>query len=333
MKATIKDIARLAGVSTATVSKIVNQKDDKISSATRDRVMKIIDEVGYVPNRIASSMVTKTTKTLGLIIPDIANPFFPELARGAEDFANREGYTLILCNSDNSLAKEDAYIDMLQEKMVDGIIFTASSSRTEVSSALRKAKIPVITVDRDIEGLESQGKIIVDNESGAYQAVCYMIEQGYERIIHLSGPMSSKPARDRYEGFLRALEAKRLKPVKSHLMSGTYTGEWGYQGVKKLLEEGVDFDGIFCGNDLIALGALKALLENGLRVPEDVGLVGYDDIYMAAMVSPGLTTVRQPKYEMGYEAAKALVDMIENRKRPENGHILSTDLVIRETTR
>ncbi len=273
-------------------------------------MLKIIEEVGYVPNRIASSMVTKKTKTIGLIIPDIANPFFPELARGVEDLANKEGYTLILCNSDNSLEKEDAYIDMLQEKMVDGIIFTASSSRTEVSSALKKVRIPVITVDRDIDGLKSQKKIVVDNEMGAFEAVSYMIDRGYKKIFHISGPMTSKPAQERYSGYLRAIEAKGLKPVEGHLLSGTYTGEWGFNGVQELIQRGLEFDGIFCGNDLIALGALKALHSNNIDVPNAVGLVGYDDIYMAEMVSPELTTVKQPNYEMGYQAAELLVSMI-----------------------
>jgi len=333
VKVTIKDIARLAEVSTATVSKVMNQKDEKISLATRERVMKIINEVGYVPNRIASSMVTKRTKTLGLIIPDIANPFFPELARGAEDLANREGYTLILCNSDNSLEKEDAYIEMLQEKMVDGIIFTASSSRIEVGLALQKVRIPVITVDRDIEGLQSQGKIVVDNESGAFDAVTYMLNQGYKKILHLSGPMTSKPAMDRYNGYLRALKTQGIKPMDGHLISGTYTGEWGFSGVQSLIESGMSFDGIFCGNDLIALGALKALQLNNIDVPKQVGLVGFDDIYMAQLVSPELTTVRQPKYEMGYQAAELLINMIQNNGSELQQNILSTHLVVRGTTK
>ena len=333
MKVTIKDIARLAEVSTATVSKVVNGKDEKISSATRERVMRIIEEFDYVPNRIASSMVTKRTKTIGLIIPDIANPFFPELARGVEDLANKEGYTLILCNSDNSLEKEDAYIDMLQEKMVDGIIFTASSSRTEVSSALKKVRIPVITVDRDIDGLKSQKKIVVNNETGAFDAVSHMIDCGYKKILHVSGPMTSKPAQERYSGYLRALKAKNIKPDKNHLISGTYTGEWGFNAVQELIRKDVSFDGIFCGNDLIALGALKALHSNNIDVPGQVGLVGYDDIYMAQMVSPELTTVRQPNYEMGYQAAEMLVSMIHGQDPKPNADALKTQVVVRGTTR
>lgn len=333
MKATIKDIARLAEVSTATVSKVVNGKDEKISSATRERVMRIINEVGYVPNRIASSMVTKKTKTIGLIIPDIANPFFPELARGVEDLASKEGYTLILCNSDDSLEKEDAYIDMLQEKMVDGIIFTASSSRTEVSSALKKVRIPVITVDRDIDGLKSQRKIVVDNETGAFEAVSYMIDRGYKRIFHISGPMTSKPAQERYRGYLHALKAKGIEPVGGHLISGTYTGEWGYNGVQELIKRGIEFDGIFCGNDLIALGALKALHANKIDVPNSVGLVGYDDIYMAQMVNPELTTVKQPNYEMGYQAAELLLNMIKGLEPDKTSNVLKTHLIVRGTTK
>lgn len=333
MKATIKDIAKLAQVSTATVSKVVNCKDEKISSATRERIMGIIEELGYVPNRIASSMVTKRTKTIGLIIPDIANPFFPEIARGAEDLAKKKGYTLILCNSDNDLEKEDTYIDMLQEKMVDGIIFTASSNRSEVSLALNKSSIPVITVDREIDGLKSQKIILVNNEIDAFNATTHMIDCGYKKILHISGPMASKPAQERYKGYLRALEEKRMKPEDNHLITGRYSGEWGFDTVQNLVSKGIDFDGIFCGNDLIALGALKALHSNNIDVPNHVGLVGYDDIYMSQMVTPELTTVKQPNYEMGYQAAEMLLRMIHGEESKLNSESLKTKLVVRGTTR
>ena len=333
MKPTIKDVSRIANVSIATVSKVVNGKDENISSATRERIKRIIEEVGYVPNRIASSLVTKKTKTIGLIIPDIANPFFPELARGAEDFSNKEGYTIILCNSDNDLEKEDAYIDMLQEKMVDGIIFTASSNRSELSIALNKSSIPVITIERNIDGLQSQNTIVSNNENGAYYAVIHMIECGYEKILHISGPMVSKPAQERYKGYLRALKEKNIEPIENHLIEGKYSGDWGFETIQNLISQRFDYDGVFCGNDLIALGALKALQLNNINVPNQVGLVGYDDIYMAQMVRPELTTVKQPNYEMGYQAAEMLVLMINSEEPNLTSESLETRLIVRGTTR
>ena len=332
-KVTIKDIARLAGVSIATVSMIVNNKDQRISPQTRAKVLKIIEEQNYVPNRVASSMVTKTTKTIGLVIPDIANPFFPEIARGVEDKANKEGYTVILCNSDNILNKEDAYVDMLQEKMVDGIIFTASSRRTTVSTSLQKVKVPVITVDRDLPALGKYGKIVVDNQHGAKEAVTYMINQGYKKIYHITGPLTSKTARDRYAGYIEALDKSHVALPDSHLYEGHYTSEWGYDGICRLLKDGHDFDSVFCGNDMIAIGVLKGLRENGLKVPDQIGVVGYDDVQMAQMLTPELTTVRQPKYDMGFQAAEMLIRMINNEKIDSSEHTLKTELIVRNSTK
>ncbi|BEP28495.1 LacI family DNA-binding transcriptional regulator [Helicovermis profundi] len=333
MKITIKDIAKLADVSTATVSKIVNNKDQSISSATREKVKSIIEEYNYVPNRIASSMITKKTNSIGLIIPDIANPFFPELARGAEDMANKNGYNIILCNSDNDLSKEDSYIEMLQEKMVDGIIFTSSSRRSSVSNTLKKLHIPIITVDREIEDLKSNCRIKVKNREGAFEAVSYMISRGYKKIVNLAGPMTSKPSKDRLEGYIEALVKNNLVVDEKYIIEGSFTSEWGYKGILDIIRKKLEFDSVFCGNDLIALGVLKGLRENGLNVPKDIGVVGFDDIYMATMIDTELTTVRQPNYQMGYKAAQLLINMLENKHYIDKEYILDTKLIIRKTTR
>lgn len=333
MKVTIKDIAKLAGVSTATVSMIVNNKDERISAQTRESVLSIIKKYNYVPNRVASSMVTKTTKTLGLIIPDITNPFFPDIARGVEDKANAEGYTVIFCNSDNTLSKEDAYIDMLQEKMVDGIIFTASSRRTSVSQALEKVSVPVITVDRDIPNLSKQGKITVNNENGAYEAVSYMLSKGYKEIYHITGPLTSKTATDRYNGFCSALKDGQMPILPQQLYEGYFTSKWGEDAIEQLINDGHEFDSIFCGNDMIATGVLKGLQSHGLNVPGDIGVVGFDDIDIARLVTPELTTVRQPKYEMGLKAAEMLIHMINNDHIDQSEFVFNAELIIRKSTR
>ncbi len=333
MKITIKEIAKLANVSTATVSKVVNHKDDNISEATRQRVLDVIDEHNYVPNRIASSMITKKTHTIGLIIPDITNPFFPEVARGVEDFANKAGYQVVLCNSDNEPRKEVAYIAMLQEQMVDGIIFTSSSLRKKVRKEFIRMQIPVITVDREIEGLQTRGKITVDNITGAHKGVCYMIERGYKKILHLSGPLTSKPSMDRFEGYKKALAEHDLAFDPALFYEGNYTSEWGYLGVKTAIHDNVDFDSIFCGNDMIAIGAIKGLKECGLKVPEDIGILGFDNIYIASVVTPNLTTVSQPNYQMGYKAAEMLIHMIKYPMTPVSGVELKTELIIRESTK
>lgn len=333
MKITIKQVAKLAGVSTATVSMIVNKNDDRISQATREKVLSVIEEYRYIPNRVASSMRTKKTKAIGLIIPDITNPFFPILARGIEDFVNKEGYTLILCNSDNNIEKEELYVEMLQEKRVDGIIFTASSARSKVGSSLKKSEIPIIIIEGDIEELKMKASVTVDNEQGAFEAVQYLISRGYKNIIYLSGSMLSKTVQDRYKGYLRAHKESKLKVPTNHLFEGNYSIESGYSSALTVLKSNIAFDGLFCGNDLIAIGAMKALKENHFDIPNSIGVVGYDDINMATIISPSLTTVKQPIYEMGHNAADLLIKMIKGEEISNPECILETKLMIRDSTR
>lgn len=335
MKVTIKDIARVAKVSIATVSKVVNCKDQHISDATRQRVLAIINELNYVPNRIASSMITKNTFTIALVIPDIRNPFFPELARGVEDYANQAGYHVVLCNSDNNPKKESTYIYMLQEKMVDGIIITSTSANNIEESVRHNIRIdiPVITVDRDLANFRTKGKILVDNVAGAFDAVSFMIEKGYRKIVHLSGTINSTPSVQRLEGYRKALEYNNIEFNPDLYLEGTYDIEFGYEGIKKIIDKKIDFDSVFCGNDLIAIGAMKAAKELGYKVPSEIGVMGFDNSYLAGLVSPSLSTVNQPNYQMGYKAAELLINHIKNPSEPHNEVVLKTELVIRESTR
>lgn len=335
MKTTIKEIASAAGVSIATVSKVVNGKDCNISAATRQRVLKTINELNYVPNRIASSMVTKNTYTIGLLIPDITNPFFPEIARGVEDYANKAGYQVVLCNSDNDLKKESEYIHMFQEKMVDGIIITSSASRAseEHSRNYMKIGIPIITVDRDMKDCKTQGKILVDNTKGAFEAVSYMIGKGYKKILHLSGSMNSIPSIQRFNGYKKALKHCNIGFNSDLYFEGTYDVDSGYKGIKEVINKKIDFDSVFCGNDLIAIGAMKAIKELGLKIPKDIGIMGFDNIYISELVTPSLSTVKQPNYNMGYKAAQLLINAIKNPSKTEGEVVLETELIIRESTR
>lgn len=331
MKITIKEIAKMAGVSTTTVSMIINNKAGNISQGTKDRVLNLMKEHNYVPNVMARSLVTKKTHTIGLVIPDITNPFFPEIARGVEDKANQEGYNVIYCNTDDRTIKEERYIEMLLEKMVDGIIFTASSKRIEGFKNPMNVKIPVILMDREIEFAGIKAKITGNNRLGAYEGVKHLFEYGYKRIVFISGPLVNKPSLDRFEGYKKAL--KEFQQQSILVLEGDYKIDWGYEAVKKLIARGEAFDGIFCGNDLIAVGVIKSLKEEGLRVPEDVGVVGFDDIYMARLLDPELTTVRQPNYEMGYRAAEMLIDVISGKEPDPKDMVFDTELIIRKSTK
>jgi LacI family transcriptional regulator len=334
MSITIKEIARLAEVSTATVSMILNKKDRNISPSTREKVLAIAEENNYIPNNAARSLVTRKTNTIGLIMPDITNPFFPEIARGAEDKASEARYSIIFCNTDDSLKQEEKYIEILTEKMVDGIIFAHAADNEETSTGLSKSKTPVILIDRDYRNENVKGRVVVDNENGSYTGVNYLIQRGYKNILYIAGAFITQTAKDRLTGYKRALSDNGIRFHEALVKSGSYRSEWGYQAIEQFLAEKVAFDAVFCGNDLIAFGAIKRLKEAGIRVPEDVGVVGFDDIYVSSMMEPALTTVKQPNYEMGYRAVEMLLDVLESKNDdPGRKVVLNTELIVRKSTR
>lgn len=334
MKLTIKDIARMAEVSTATVSMILNNKDANISTVTREKVLRIVKENNYIPNTMARSLVTRQTKTIGLVIPDIANPFFPELARGAEDKASEAGYSIIYCNTDDDLEKEEKYINMLAEKMVDGIVFTHSAKRTSGLSPIDRGSIPVILIDRDLDSSNVKGRVLVDNLEGAYKAVRHLIDKGYKKIAFITGALTSTTAKDRLAGYKKALKESGIEYNSNYVRAGQYKSEWGLIATKQLLDEGLDFDAVFCGNDLIAISVIKLLKSKSYTIPNDVGIVGFDDIYMASVVEPGLTTIKQPIYEMGYKAVELLIEVLEKsgEAAEQKTIILGTELIVRKST-
>ncbi|WP_326907682.1 LacI family DNA-binding transcriptional regulator [Sedimentibacter sp. MB31-C6] len=338
MKITIKEVAKEAGVSIATVSMIINKKDKNITDATRMKVLEVVKKHNYIPNAMAGSLVTQRTNIIGLILPDITNPFFPGIARGAEDKANKSGYSIIFCNTDDQLEVEEKYIENLTKKMVDGIIIAHSSNSKKMPKILERCKAPVILIDRDFYSENIRGKVLVDNLNGAYKGVNYLIKNGYKKIAFLSGSLKTRTATDRLEGYKMALKDNSIKFNELLVKSGEYRIEWGKNGVKKLLSTNEDFDSIFCGNDLIAIGAMKELKENGYHIPEDIGVMGFDDIYMAGLVDPPLTTIRQPIYEMGYKAMELLIDNINNKNNKISNPqkmksiILETKIIERNST-
>lgn len=333
-KITIKDIAREAGVSTATVSMVLNGKDQAISESTRKRVLSVVKERNFIPNAMAGSLVTRRTNIIGLIIPDIVNPFFPEIARGAEDRAKQAGCSLLLCNTDEDPEQEEKYLVMLSNKMVDGIIIAHSTRSTEPSAFLEQSRIPAIVIDRDWQGTSIQGRILVNNEKGAYLATKHLAEQGYRQIACITGPLKTPTSKDRLHGYQRALREYKLPVREEAILEGEYKKEWGKDAVQTLLTEKIPFDAIFCGNDLIAIGAIKELKRSGIRVPEDVGITGFDDISLASLVDPAITTVKQPNYEMGYQAVSMLLSIIDRTALETDQRIntLNTELVVRESS-
>ncbi|WP_312652233.1 LacI family DNA-binding transcriptional regulator [Proteiniclasticum sp.] len=331
MKITIKDIAKEAGVSIATVSLVLNEKDKHITEATRQRVKDAMKKYNYIPNAMAGSLVTRKTGIIGLILPDITNPFFPGIARGAEDRANEEGYSIIFCNTDDKIEVEEKYIESLTSKMVDGIIIAHSSNSERLSDVLERCQIPIILIDRDFDSKNVEGKVLVNNRDAAFNAITYMVEKGYRKIAYLSGSLKIKTAMDRLRGYKEALMEKNISFDEALVKYGQYRAEWGKKGIEELFQEETDFDAVFCGNDLIAIGAMKEVLRSGFRVPEDIGIMGFDDIYMSQMVEPELTTVKQPNYEMGYQAVNILIQHLREKQAGKGTEKTDHSIVMLDT--
>lgn len=334
MRATIGDIAKLANVSKATVSRVINNKSEGVGEETRQKILKIIEELDYKPSTIARGLVTKRTNTIGLIVPDIANPFFPQLARGVEDAAKENGYTIFLCNSDNDASKEEAYLKALIDKSVDGIILASSiSTQADHCNILKNNNIPFTLVDRYIESMENQVGVYTKNKDGAYMAVDYLLGNGHRKIAFISGPLSIIPALHRFNGYQQAHYDRGVEIDYSIIKEGDYHVDSGFGFVEELIKEGKSFSAVFAGNDMMAVGAVKALKKNKIKVPEDVEVIGYDNVDIATLVEPALSTVAQPTYDIGVVGVQMLINLIEGKELEENNIYLASELILRETTR
>ncbi|MCL4516385.1 MAG: LacI family transcriptional regulator [Firmicutes bacterium] len=331
---TIRDIAREAGVSTATVSRVLNDLQS-VTEETRRKVLETVNRLGYRPNGLARSLSTKRTGTMGLIISDITNPFFPEIARGVEDVLNAYGYNVILCNTDGHAEKEAAYIRLLVEKRVDGIIF--ASVRTDKSdlSDLDANGIPWVLAGRTLPGID-RDCVVVDNILGAYQATQHLLQLGHRRIGYVSGPFHVSVNMERLEGFRQATSGYGLNASELPIVEADFKQAGGYAAALRLLGPQSDLTALFVANDLMAIGVLEAAHDLAIQVPEDLAVVGFDDIPLAALHTIQLTTVAQPKYEIGAVAARMLLDKIDrvntDGDRSSAKVILTPKLQVRRTS-
>lgn len=325
---TMKEIATLAEVSTATVSKIINGNDRYISAATRDKVNRLISEMNYVPNAVAKSLKIKQTRTLGFILPDIRNPFFPEIARGIEDSAGSHGFAVTFCNTDNDFKRESASFAFLQSKMVDGIIITRSLLESNFENYI-SCKLPIVVVDRRIKAKDQGvGEILLDTKSAFFDITELLISRGCEKLAFISA--DSDFDKERFDGYLDALNTYHIPYNKALTYRRGFDVETGFLGVESIFAQNTA-DGVVCGNDLIAVGAMDALRKRGLKIPKDVKVSGFDDIYFSQYLNPTLTTVRQPAYQMGSAAAEMLIKNILYSE-PLYTEQLDYELIQREST-
>lgn len=330
---TITDIAKLANVSKATVSRVLNNKPDGVSEATRERVKRIISEVGYIPNYAARSISLPETRTVGIIIPDVTNPFFAQIAKGIEDVAVKEGYAVFLCNSDGSRTKEEKYIASLINKRVDGVILTSSVSHmTEdfMHSQVEKYDIPVILLDRIIRGIEYAGSIVVDNETGSYESTRFFIKRGHTKIVFLSGPGNVNTAAERIQGYQKAM---REAGFTVNIIRGQFTAESGYKMGLTMLQKYPCTTAVVASNDVIALGCMRALIQHNISVPGDIEVMGFDDIDMCQMVTPTLSTMSQSAYSMGSQAMDLLVDRLTTPTSRGCDIVVKAKMILRESTK
>lgn len=328
---TIRDVAKLAGVSPITVSRVVNNSD-YVSESTRARVEAAIDELKYVPNMLGPSLRFKQTMTLALVLTDITNPFWTTVARGVEDVAQANGYGIILCNTDESQSKQDQYLDMLLRRRIDGIVLVPAHSAPEPVGMIQKQGIPVVVLDRQIPGIQVD-IVRADSENGAYQLTDHLLSMGHRRIAVLAGPETVSTAVDRVMGYRRALTAHGLPEEAVAIYWGAFTVESGREMALQALSDHQQLTAFFATNNFIAIGAMQAMREMGLTVPDDIALVTLDDIPAVFTIEPFLTVARQPAREMGRKAAQILLDRLSGQLDGEYQHIvLPTQLIIRASS-
>lgn len=329
MKITIKDIAKEANVSITTVSRVLNNKPD-VGDDTRAKILKIIEEMNYNPNSVARGLVMQKTHTIGLIIPDISNPFFPQIVRAVEDKAQELGYSVILFNTDNHLERERKAVELFKSKQVDGLIVSLSLGNEKILKNLKASNYPVVQIDRSV--LDHIYPLVsIDNKKSAYQMVEYLIKKGHKKIAHISGDLNTTTARERLSGYKKVLKDYEIEINEDYIIEGDYTQDSAYKDMQHLLELESPPTAVFAANDLSAAGVYKALFDAGLRIPEDIAVAGHDDINLASLLKPELTTMRQPKYKLGERAVEVLLKMIDDEEAEIEDQILNTDLIIRES--
>lgn len=325
---TMKDVAQAAGVSVTTVSHVINETR-YVSEELRERVLKAMEELNYHPNSLARSLRQGISHTIGLIVPDNSNPFFADVARVVETRGFEAGYSTILCNTDGQLEKELAYVNVLLAKQVDGVIFIAASSQSEHITLLTEERVPVVIADRQMPDAEVD-VVLVDNYRGGYLATEYLISLGHHRIGCITGPSDTTPSADRVRGYKDALTSAGLPVDESLIVRGDFRYASGISGAQKLLDLKDPPTAIFAHNDVMAMAAMATIREKGFSIPEDISIVGFDDIPQASFTSPPLTTIAQPIQDIGRIATDLLIErMSGTTPHPSRKIILDVKLVVR----
>jgi LacI family transcriptional regulator len=332
---TITDIAKKLGISPSTVSRALSDHPD-ISSKTKKQVQKIAKELNYTPNPIAQSLKNNRTSTIGIIVPEIKHDFFSSAISGIEEVAYQSGYTIILCQSNESFEREVVNTNMLMHHRVAGVIVSISQNtkRGDHFRDLIERGIPLVFFDRACEDVKAS-KVVIDDAKSAYQAVSYLIKKGYKRIAHFAGPIGLEICKKRLNGYKEALNNAKLHFEESLIQYGGLHEQDGYNSMEFLLKKKLIPDAIFAVNDPVAIGAFQRIKESHLKIPKDIAIIGFSNNKITTLVDPPLTTVNQPSFEMGKKAAEILIGQIENKNKSLEPKtiVLKAELIIRGSTR
>jgi LacI family transcriptional regulator len=328
--ATIKDVAALAGVSYTTVSHVINNTRP-VSKAAREEVEAAIRRLNYVPSAIARSLRHRSTATIGLLISNNTNPFFSELAHGIEDSCFQNGYSVILCNSDDDPAREQTHLQVLIQRRIDGLVVGSIGGQQRLARSLRRLLVPLVIVDRAVPGLRAD-LVHVDHELGGYLATRHLIELGHRAIGCITGPATAISSADRVQGYQRALKESAIPISVRRIIESDFTSEGGYKAGGLLLQD-ANVSAVMACNDLMGIGLLRCAAEKGIRVPEDLSVIGFDGIELGRYVHPALTTIGQSIRQLGRIAAITLIRRIGRRGQgPFRRFVLPPEVVLREST-
>ncbi|MCW0481839.1 LacI family DNA-binding transcriptional regulator [Gaoshiqia sediminis] len=327
--ASMNDVARRAGVSIATVSRVLNNSSS-VNEETRLKILKAIKELKYQPSRVAKRLRSKggPGNLLGVLIPDIQNPFYVDVLRGIEDIAYKNNYVIIVCNFSQDEKKEAMYLDILESEAIDGLIAAPASEDDVRVKKMVQNGLPVVCVDRGLNGIDVD-VVWVNNDAGAFAAVDYLAKAGYKRIGHIAGLPTIPSSRLREAGYRRALAENNLPFDPQWLVYGNSTYKSGVELAEKLLSLPTPPDALFTGNNLITLGALETIHKRKLHIPNDVAIIGFDDMNWSNSLNPPLTAVRQPAYEIGQRAGELLIQRIRDPKRAPIQMTLNSELMVR----
>jgi LacI family transcriptional regulator len=328
-KATIYDIAKMAGVSIATVSMVLNKKDKNISEVTRQRILRIADELRYIPNNAAKILTSSKSGTLGVIVPDIVNPFFSYISRAVEDSANHSQYNVILCNSDNDIEKEHSYLKLLLSKQVDGVVLISGGNDTDGVEFLKQEAVPFVLVDRYIQGYENELGVYCDNQHGIMMGVDYLYLKGKRNIAFVNACDQSYVFQERHDGFISAMRKYGIFK-ENHVYVGELSLSGGMKITKEIIRQLDNIDAIFYCADIMALGGIKTLMRNNISVPGSIGVIGFDNIPLTEYIEPELTTISQPIYQMGITSSNMLIDYIHG-KVEQKRIVFEPKLIVRGT--